>query len=34
MELLKGDLVRVHATPITHMDPEAQRTLLEQTIKV
>lgn len=34
MDLLKHDLVRVHATPITHMDPEAQRTLLEQTIKV
>lgn len=33
-DLLKDDLVRIHATPITHMDPEAQRTLLEQTIKI
>ncbi|MFN3875650.1 MAG: hypothetical protein ACK4L7_07040 [Flavobacteriales bacterium] len=33
-ELLKDQVVRIHATPITHMDPEAQRTLLEQTMKV
>jgi hypothetical protein len=31
--LLGHDLVRMHATPITHMDPEAQRQLLEQTVK-
>ncbi len=34
MELLGTDLVRMHATPITNMDPEAQRLLLEQTAKV
>lgn len=34
VELLGSDLVRMHATPITHMDPEAQRQLLEQTAKV
>jgi hypothetical protein len=34
MEQLKEQLVRIHATPITHMDAEAQRTLLEQTVKV
>ncbi|MBL7981290.1 MAG: hypothetical protein JNL52_05710 [Flavobacteriales bacterium] len=34
MDLLGTDLVRMHATPITNMDPEAQRQLLEQTAKV
>ncbi len=34
MDLLGTDLVRMHATPITNMDPEAQRLLLEQTAKV
>jgi hypothetical protein len=34
MELLGTDLVRMHATPVTNMDPEAQRQLLEQTAKV
>jgi uncharacterized protein involved in tolerance to divalent cations len=34
MALLGSDLVRIHAVPITHMDPHAQRTLLEQTLKV
>jgi hypothetical protein len=34
MALLGTDLVRIHAVPITHMDPHAQRTLLEQTLKV
>lgn len=33
-DLLGYDLVRMHATPITNMDPEAQRLLLEQTAKV
>lgn len=33
MDLLGGDLVRMHGTPITHMDPEAQKRLLEQTAK-
>ena len=33
-ELLGTDLVRMHAVPITNMDPEAQRLLLEQTAKV
>jgi hypothetical protein len=33
-ELLGSDLVRMHATPVTNMDPEAQRQLLEQTAKV
>lgn len=32
-ELLGDDIVRIHATPITHMDPVAQRTLLEQVAK-
>jgi len=32
-ELLGSDVVRVHATPITHMDPVAQRTMLEQVAK-
>lgn len=31
--LLGEDVVRIHATPITHMDPVAQRTLLEQVAK-
>jgi uncharacterized protein involved in tolerance to divalent cations len=34
MDLLGTDLVRMHATPVTNMDPEAQRMLLEQTVKV
>ena len=34
MDLLGEDLVRMHATPVTNMDPEAQRLLLEQTAKV
>jgi len=34
MDLLGSDLVRMHATPVTNMDPEAQRQLLEQTAKV
>ena len=34
MELLGSDLVRMHATPITNLDPYAQRLLLEQTAKV
>lgn len=33
MELLGADLVRMHAVPVTNMDPEAQRLLLEQTAK-
>lgn len=33
-ELLGTDLVRIHAVPVTHMDPHAQKSLLEQTIKV
>lgn len=33
MALLGHDLVRMHGTPITHMDPEAQKRLLEQTAK-
>lgn len=32
--LLGHDLVRMHAVPVTGMDPEAQRQLLEQTAKV
>ena len=32
--LLGNDLVRMHATPVTNLDPEAQRQLLEQTAKV
>lgn len=31
--LLGDDVVRIHAVPITHMDPVAQRTLLEQVAK-
>lgn len=34
MDLLGSDLVRMYATPVTNMDPEAQRLLLEQTAKV
>jgi uncharacterized protein involved in tolerance to divalent cations len=34
MHLLGHDLVRMHATPVTNMDPVAQRLLLEQTAKV
>lgn len=33
-ELLGEDLVRIHAVPVTHLDPHAQKTLLEQTAKV
>lgn len=33
MQALGDDLVRIHATPITHMDPLAQRTLLDQVAK-
>jgi hypothetical protein len=33
-ELLGSDLVRIHAVPVTHLDPHAQKTLLEQTAKV
>lgn len=33
-EILGDEVVRIHATPITHMDPVAQRTLLDQTAKV
>jgi hypothetical protein len=33
-ELLGNDLVRVHAVPVTNMDPHAQKTLLEQIAKV
>lgn len=32
--LLSTDLVRIHAVPVTHLDPHAQKTLLEQTLKV
>ena len=32
--LLDNDLVRLHAVPITGMDPQTQRALLEQTVKV
>lgn len=32
--LLGNDLVRMHAVPVTNLDPEAQRQLLEQTAKV
>lgn len=34
LELLADDLVRIHAVPITHMDPHAQKVLLEQTLTV
>ena len=34
VNLLGHALVRMHATPITNMDPEAQRLLLDQTAKV
>ena len=33
-ELLGEDLVRIHAVPVTHLDPHAQKTLLDQTAKV
>lgn len=33
-DLLGEDLVRMHAVPITNMDPDAQKVLLEQTAKV
>lgn len=31
---LGNDLVRIHAVPVTHLDPHAQKMLLEQTAKV
>ena len=34
MHLLGDDLVRMHATTVTNMDPHAQRQLLDQTAKV
>lgn len=34
MELLGADAVRLHAVPVTNMDPEAQQELLERTAKV
>ena len=34
LELLGYDLVRMHAVPVTNMDPHAQRSLLDQTAKV
>ena len=34
MDLLGEELVRMHAVPITHMDPHEQRTLVDQTAKV
>jgi len=33
-ELLGDELVRIHAVPVTHLDPHAQKMLLEQTAKV
>lgn len=33
-DLLGSDLVRIHAVPVTHLDPYAQKMLLEQTAKV
>ena len=33
-DLLGSELVRIHAVPVTHLDPHAQKTLLEQTAKV
>ena len=33
-DLLGEDLVRMHAVPVTNMDPHAQKALLEQTAKV
>lgn len=33
-DLLGDDLVRMHAVPVTNMDPHAQRSLLDQTSKV
>ena len=32
--LLGDDIVRMHAVPVTNMDPHAQQVLLEQTTKV
>ncbi|MDQ3100367.1 MAG: hypothetical protein M3R08_03195 [Bacteroidota bacterium] len=34
MDLLGEEFVRIHAMPVTHMDPHAQRALLDQTAKV
>lgn len=34
IHLLGDDLVRMHATPVTNVDPYAQRQLLDQTTKV
>lgn len=34
MGLLGGDLMRMHAAPLTNIHPEAQRQLLERTAKV
>jgi hypothetical protein len=34
LDLLGEELVRMHAVPITNMDPHAQRNLLAQTAKV
>ena len=33
-ELLGSDLVRMHAVPVTNMDPHAQKELLDQMTKV
>ena len=33
-DLLGDDVVRIHAVPVTHLDPHAQRELLNQTAKV
>ena len=33
-DLLGNDLVRIHAVPVTHLDPHAQKMLLEQTAEV
>lgn len=32
--LLGGDLVRIYAMPLTHLDPHVQQMLLDQTAKV
>lgn len=34
MDLLGQDIVRMHAVPVTNIDPEAQQQLLQQTAKV
>lgn len=34
MDLLGSDPVRMHATPVTNMDPETQRHLMRQTANV